>query len=140
MLILAALLLASIPEGWLPPEITPGHAPARIVITKTGWRSGTAGLIVDDRRQVDPVWRELSRLFAQARHQPSHYVVALRQPVPMSTAPLRAKTKAFGSIVEGDPLLLASRRRWTKARLEKLRRATVGLAKVEVIPEVHLGN
>ena len=186
-LVAAVVLLAGIPENaWTPTEITPGHVPTRIVVTKTGWRSGSAALIVNDPRRVerlyrllagneradftcgyhwnvrfdyrdhapesidineeceafrrDPkvTWRELSRALSEARHRPSHYVIAVR-PTGFRES-LRAKLTPFGSIIDGNPLLLASRTRWTARRVEKLRRATAGLARIEVIPEADTGN
>jgi Xaa-Pro aminopeptidase len=186
-LVVAVVLLAGIPENaWVPAEITPGHAPTRIVVTKTGWRSGSAALIVNDPHRVerlyrllagnervgftcgfhwnvrfdyrdraaesidinedceefrrDPkvTWRELSAVLSEARRHPSHYVIEVRPTGARES--LRAKLTPFGSIIDGNPLLLASRAPWSASRVEKLRRAAAGLARIEVIPEADSGN
>jgi hypothetical protein len=60
-LVLAFVLMAGIPDDpFIPAEITPGRKVVRVVVTKTGWQTGSASLVLSERAQVEKLYRALA--------------------------------------------------------------------------------
>ena len=61
LFVITLALLASVPESsWIPAEITAGKKPIRVVITKTGWRGGPEALVLERKRDVQPLYDALA--------------------------------------------------------------------------------
>jgi hypothetical protein len=61
LVVITLALLAGIPESsWIPADITAGKKPVRVVITKTGWRSGPEALVLERKRDVQTLYDALA--------------------------------------------------------------------------------
>ena len=47
-------------DSWIEPDITSGKKPVRVMVTKTGWRSGAATLVLDQPNDVRRLYSSLA--------------------------------------------------------------------------------
>jgi hypothetical protein len=175
----------AVPESaWIASEVTTGKTPRRVIVMKTGMRTTSDVLIVDQpaevkraydalagnqrvghecgfqwqyvfeyadgaseaidiseeceqfRRNPEATWREVKRLFDEASDDPSHHAIYLLITESHKPALEKKLGSTFGTIVPTDfpaRLLLISKEPWTENRIERLREACAGLARVDPI-------
>lgn len=95
------------------------------------------------RRKPDETWAEVKRLFEKADKDPTHHAIHLLITESQKAALEKKLGNAFGTIVQTHfpaRLLLLSEEKWTEKRIEKLREACAGLARVDPIEERDAGS
>lgn len=94
------------------------------------------------RRDPKQTWDIVSTAFMRAKRHPSHFVAFLKPKAGATRNTLREATARFGVLVPAGngQWFVASRQRWTPARIQRANEAVQKVAEVRAVPELDTGN